>query len=201
MKKPREGLLYDAQWVNIVNHENCYRDMDKDDAIALAVKLTEKAIQSNMDAESAEIARLAADQQKGGGEVVAQLYVSETSVDLCPIAPGKLSDGEIRRRYGTGTHDLFVRAEPRIDDDRLASMIEHGMSGVDWSPSPQPSIPAPAQQDGKASGGEEYYIQDTRQFVGNCPMWWTAGFSVDCKPTHWMPIPPLPDPQPDGQEG
>lgn len=22
--------------------------------------------------------------------------------------------------------------------------------------------------------------------------WWTAGFSVECKPTHWMAIPPLP---------
>lgn len=23
--------------------------------------------------------------------------------------------------------------------------------------------------------------------------WWTAGFSVECKPTHWMPIPELPN--------
>lgn len=22
--------------------------------------------------------------------------------------------------------------------------------------------------------------------------WWTAGFSVENKPTHWLPIPPLP---------
>lgn len=22
--------------------------------------------------------------------------------------------------------------------------------------------------------------------------WWTAGFSVECKPTHWMPLPPAP---------
>lgn len=22
--------------------------------------------------------------------------------------------------------------------------------------------------------------------------WWTAGFSVECKPTHWMPLPPPP---------
>lgn len=26
--------------------------------------------------------------------------------------------------------------------------------------------------------------------------WWTAGFSVECKPTHWMPLPALPDPSP-----
>ena len=24
--------------------------------------------------------------------------------------------------------------------------------------------------------------------------WWTAGFSVECKPTHWMPIADLPTP-------
>lgn len=24
--------------------------------------------------------------------------------------------------------------------------------------------------------------------------WWTSGFSVENKPTHWMPIPPLPAP-------
>lgn len=22
--------------------------------------------------------------------------------------------------------------------------------------------------------------------------WWTSGFSIECKPTHWMPIPDLP---------
>jgi hypothetical protein len=22
--------------------------------------------------------------------------------------------------------------------------------------------------------------------------WWTAGFSVECRPTHWMPLPPVP---------
>jgi hypothetical protein len=22
--------------------------------------------------------------------------------------------------------------------------------------------------------------------------WWTSGFSVECKPTHWMPLPPPP---------
>lgn len=28
--------------------------------------------------------------------------------------------------------------------------------------------------------------------------WWTAGFSVECKPTHWMPIPELPKETDDG---
>lgn len=23
--------------------------------------------------------------------------------------------------------------------------------------------------------------------------WWTAGFSVECKPTHWMPLPAVPE--------
>jgi hypothetical protein len=40
--------LFDSQWVNVVNHANCYRDMDKEDAIAAAVKLTEQAMAANV---------------------------------------------------------------------------------------------------------------------------------------------------------
>jgi hypothetical protein len=40
--------LFDSQWVNIVNHANCYSDMDKEDAIAAAVKLTEQAMAANV---------------------------------------------------------------------------------------------------------------------------------------------------------
>jgi hypothetical protein len=40
--------MFDSQWVNVVNHADCYRDMDKEDAIATAVKLTEQAMAANV---------------------------------------------------------------------------------------------------------------------------------------------------------
>jgi hypothetical protein len=44
-----EGMrLGDSQWVNIVNHADCYRDMDKEAAVAAAVKLTEQAMAKNV---------------------------------------------------------------------------------------------------------------------------------------------------------
>lgn len=46
--KDGEVRLWDTQWMNIVNHENCYRDWDKADAINHAVKMTEQAIARNV---------------------------------------------------------------------------------------------------------------------------------------------------------
>ena len=40
--------LWDSQWVNVVNHDNCYRDWSKEDAINHAVKMTEKYIAGNV---------------------------------------------------------------------------------------------------------------------------------------------------------
>lgn len=40
--------LWDTQWMNIVNHDNCYRGWDKADAINHAVKMTEQAIARNI---------------------------------------------------------------------------------------------------------------------------------------------------------
>lgn len=42
-----ECRLWDTQWMNIVNHENCWRDYDKESAIADAVRLTEDAMARN----------------------------------------------------------------------------------------------------------------------------------------------------------
>lgn len=39
--------LWDSQWVNIVNHDNCYREYTKDEAVAKAVKLTYAALREN----------------------------------------------------------------------------------------------------------------------------------------------------------
>lgn len=43
-----EVRLWDTQWMNIVNHDKCYRDWSKDDAIAHAVKMTEESIARNV---------------------------------------------------------------------------------------------------------------------------------------------------------
>ena len=47
--------LWDSQWVNIVNHEDCYCAYDKEEAVALAVKLTEQAMAKNALASVAEL--------------------------------------------------------------------------------------------------------------------------------------------------
>ena len=47
MSKEMEYRLWDAQWMNIVNHAFCYEDFTKEEAVALAVKLTEQALARN----------------------------------------------------------------------------------------------------------------------------------------------------------
>jgi hypothetical protein len=43
-----EVRLWDTQWLSIVNHDNCYRDWTKEDAVAYAIKMTEAAIAKNI---------------------------------------------------------------------------------------------------------------------------------------------------------
>lgn len=47
MGQENEYRLWDSQWVNIVNHERCYEDLTTEDAVALAVQLTERAMAKN----------------------------------------------------------------------------------------------------------------------------------------------------------
>jgi len=49
VKPPRDGLLYDSQWVNIVNHDNAYRGWDVEEAVNHAVKATLAAVKSNIE--------------------------------------------------------------------------------------------------------------------------------------------------------
>lgn len=47
----RDGIeyrMFDSQWVNVVNHDRCYESMDKEDAINLAVKMTEQVMAKNI---------------------------------------------------------------------------------------------------------------------------------------------------------
>ena len=39
--------LFDSQWVNVVNHDKCYEGYSVDDAVAMAVKLTEALMAKN----------------------------------------------------------------------------------------------------------------------------------------------------------
>lgn len=43
-----EVRLWDSQWMNVVNHDNCYEGWSKEDAIKHAVKLTEQYIADNI---------------------------------------------------------------------------------------------------------------------------------------------------------
>lgn len=43
-----EHRLFDSQWVNIVNHDNCYDGYSVEDAVHLAVKKTEEAMAENI---------------------------------------------------------------------------------------------------------------------------------------------------------
>lgn len=44
-----EVRLWDSQWTNVVNHDNCYASWTKEDAIHYAVKMTEQLIAENVD--------------------------------------------------------------------------------------------------------------------------------------------------------
>lgn len=47
MEQETDFRLWDSQWTNVVNHAFCYRDFTKEEAVALAVKLTEQAMARN----------------------------------------------------------------------------------------------------------------------------------------------------------
>jgi len=49
VKPPRDGLLYDSQWANIVNHDNAYCGWDVEEAVNHAVKATLAAVKSNIE--------------------------------------------------------------------------------------------------------------------------------------------------------
>jgi hypothetical protein len=55
-----EIRLWDTQWTNCINHDNRYSGWDKEDAIAHAIKMTERYMRQNYENENpaSEIARL-----------------------------------------------------------------------------------------------------------------------------------------------
>lgn len=90
VKAPKRGLLFDSQWVNIVNHDRSYHGYSVEDAVHTAVKLTEQAISSNFDA-------------------------ARISGDLCVSAPAAQGEGcqtcepdGIYATDGTGPWDCYA---------------------------------------------------------------------------------------------
>ncbi len=47
-KDKEEYRLFDSQWMNIVNHECCYRGYTVEEAVNLAVKKTQEAMAKNI---------------------------------------------------------------------------------------------------------------------------------------------------------
>jgi len=92
--------MWDSQWVSVVNHDNCYRDWSKEDAIAHAVKLTEQymasefakqlvALQSRLDA----VGRLA-DSLVGQADDAYVRYIGALNTDECKGQQFKLHNGK-----------------------------------------------------------------------------------------------------------
>ena len=48
MSAEKENRLFDSQWVNVVNHDNCFAEYTKEEAVAKAVKMTEELMSKNM---------------------------------------------------------------------------------------------------------------------------------------------------------
>lgn len=103
--KRKDGIagvdrMWDSQWVSVVNHDNCYRDWSKEDAIAHAVKLTEQymasefakqlvALQSRLDA----VGRLA-DSLVGQADDAYVRYIGALNTDECKGQQFKLHNGK-----------------------------------------------------------------------------------------------------------
>ena len=98
--------LTDGQWVNIVNHANCYRDMGKDDAVALAVKLTEARMVMNAKENQARAAPAAtpapAPAPLTDEQIIELLYpIYDGMRSLTPITDMKIARA-IERAHGIG---------------------------------------------------------------------------------------------------
>jgi hypothetical protein len=47
MSDNREIRLFDGQWVNVMNHDYCYENYTKEEAVVKAVKMTEELMAKN----------------------------------------------------------------------------------------------------------------------------------------------------------
>jgi hypothetical protein len=97
--------LWDSQWVNIVNHDRCYRGWENEDAINHAVKLTETTLKEN---NAPSIAHLQARVEALTGEVERL----QSCIDLVHESWGN---------YGP-QKELVARAESA--ERRVAELVE-----------------------------------------------------------------------------
>ena len=48
MEQDKEIRLFDGQWINIVNHDNCFAGYSIEEAVNKAVKMAEEAMAKNV---------------------------------------------------------------------------------------------------------------------------------------------------------
>lgn len=154
------------------------------------------------DADAAETYRIAHEAGEAHGRLMAKLEANRAT----PPAGG--GDGMLPDELVPLSKEWYVLCERRFAVDRisisgeLAEAIVASVGrlasgggarvGQDW----QPIETAPKD-------GRELILLLTpsrHPQVAFSNTWWTAGFSVECKPTHWAPIPTLPSaPTPETQ--
>lgn len=81
--------LYDSQWVNIVNHANCWADYSKEDAVHEAVKMTEQAIKAN--AKAALPAPVEAGAQESLKKLAMKAYPHLTRAEINAAQPATVA--------------------------------------------------------------------------------------------------------------
>lgn len=137
VKPPRDGLLYDSQWVNIVNHDNAYRGWDVEEAVNHAVKATLAAVKSNSESALASAEPVAYEERM---RPVWDERAPWTPWERCSREsyenfaskpnPWISNDWEIQRR------SLYTHAQPAAKVEAL------GMGADDWRNASGPITPA-----------------------------------------------------------
>lgn len=79
-----------------------------------------------------------------------------------------------REGYGRIEYAYSTPAEPGIDRELLRDLIDYAESGKVAEPTMVERMRACLDASPKGGSDAEpmFYIQDTRSFVGNCPVWW-----------------------------
>lgn len=121
--------LWDSQWVNIVNHNECYRGWELEDAVNHAVKLTEKTLKEN---NASAIAHLQARVEALTGEVAKwkELASESVYVGLCigHDCASMLATLQERGVYTPRCDDgKPSNADARRDSDKIKDVYYRGL--------------------------------------------------------------------------
>ncbi len=91
--------------------------------------------------------------------------------------------------FESGELVIFTRGEYR---EKLMAAVGGIEDGPHYfraaTPTAEPAAPVAAKPEQQAQAGEPlYYLQDTRSYVGNCPLWWAQdgnGYTSDLRKAH-----------------